>query len=143
MAINMEKLVKDWFATWNSHDIDEIVRCYTDDCLYEGVAQGTVYHGKKEMAAYLKNLIIDYPDFKLEQKATFFSKNAVCGEFILSGTQAHSSNPAIPVTGKSISVRGAYISEWQNDKVKRHSIYEDYSTIMRQLGLMPIQHPPR
>ena len=80
---------------------------------------------------------IDYPDFEIEQKATFYSENAVCGEVIMSGTQVHSSNPAIPATGKPFSARGAYISEWQNGKIKRHAYYQDMVTVMQQLGLMP------
>ncbi len=137
MANVKEKLVKDWYVAWNSHDIDKILAFYADDCLYEGVAGGTTAHGKQEVAANLKRTFTDYPNSKLEFSSTFYCENVVCGEFVMSGTQAHSSNPAIPMTGKSFSVRGGYFSEWQNDKVKRHTIYYDYLTIMRQMGFMP------
>lgn len=137
MAIIREKLVKDWYAAWNSSNLEKVSEFYTDDCIYENAATGEVRRGKKEMVASLQKTFYDYPDTKLEFKSTFYSENVVCGEFVMSGTQAHASNPAIPFTGKRFSVRGAYISEWQNDKVKRHTIYEDYLTIMRQMGLMP------
>jgi steroid delta-isomerase-like uncharacterized protein len=136
MVTDMKKLVKDWFVAWNSGDAEKLVKFYTDDCLYEMVARGAVYHGKNELATYYKNSLANYTNQKLEQKATFYSENAVCGEFVLSGTQVHSNNPAIPA-GKTFSERGAYISEWQNGKVKRHSVYTDYLTIMQQLGQMP------
>ncbi len=137
MATAKENLVKDWYAAWNSHDIDKVLTFYTDDCMYEGVASGNTGHGKKELAAYLKNMFTDYPNAKLEFTSTFYSDNAVCGEFIFSGTQAHSSNPMLPMTGKSFSERGSYISVWQGDKVKRHAVYQDYLTVMRQLGAFP------
>jgi steroid delta-isomerase-like uncharacterized protein len=137
MATDMEKMVKDWFAAWNSHDTEKIGRFYTDDCIFEGVAMGAVCHGKNELTAYIKSMVIDYPDLKIEQKATFSSENWVSGEVIMSGTQVHSSNPAIPATGKRFSVRGAYISEWQKGKIKRHSYYQDQLAVMQQLGLMP------
>jgi steroid delta-isomerase-like uncharacterized protein len=137
MPMVNEKMVKDWYAAWNSHDIDKILGFYSDDCLYEGVAAGTVTHGKQELGAYLKTVFTDYPNLKIEFKSTFYPENAACGEYLMSGTQAHSSNPAIPMTGKSYSVRGGYFSEWQNDKVKRHTTYSDYLTIMRQFGLAP------
>ena len=124
--------------TW----IGETLGFYTDDCLYDSVAGGFVGHGKKDLAVYLKTMFNDYPDLKLEFKTTFYSENTVCGEYLFSATQAHSSNPAIPMTGKSFSVKGAYISEWQNDKVKRHTVYQDYLTVMRQLGVMP-NVPPK
>jgi steroid delta-isomerase-like uncharacterized protein len=137
MAIIKEKLVKDWFAAWNSCDVEKVLGFYSDDCIYENTASGKVGRGKKELGDALKMTFTDYPNSKLEPKSAFYSENVVCGEFVLTATQSHSSNPAIPMTGKSFSVRGAYISEWQNNKVKRHTIYEDYLTIMRQLGLMP------
>ena len=139
MALIDKNLVQDWLDAWNAHDVDKALGFYTDDCLYESVGgTGVTGHGKKELAPYLKNMFTDYPDFKLEWKNAFYSENAVCGEFVLTGTQANNtSNPAIPVTGKRFSVRGSYFSEWQNNKVKRHSIYEDYLTILGQLGLMP------
>jgi len=137
MATVKEKLVKDWYAAWNAHDIDKTLAFYTDDCLYEGVAAGTIAHGKQELAANLKRSFTDYPNSKLDFSYTFYSENVVCGEFVMSATQVHSSNPAIPMTGKSFSVRGGYFSEWQNDKVKRHTIYYDNLAIMRQLGIMP------
>ena len=132
-----EKVVQDWYSAWNSHDIEKILGFYTDDCLYEGVAMGTVAHGKQELVANLKRIFTDYPDTRLDFSSTFYCENVVSGEFVMSGTQAHSSNPAIPMTGKSFSVRGGYFSEWQNGKVKRHAVYQDYLTVMRQFGLIP------
>jgi steroid delta-isomerase-like uncharacterized protein len=139
MAILDKKLVQGWLDAWNAHDLEKTLGYYADDCLYESPGGNMVTkRSKKELAPYLKNLFADYPDFKMEWKSAFYSENAVCGEFVLTGTQANNTNnPAMPMTGKSFSVRGSYFSEWQNNKVKRHTIYEDYMTVMAQLGLMP------
>lgn len=138
MAINMEKLVKDWFAAWNSRDPQKTIQFYTDDAIFDNVALGKVVRGKNETLTYLKALFTDYPDFKIEQKETYYSANAVCGEAVLSATQVNNTtNPTIPATGKHYSVRGGYLSEWQNGKVKRHVFFEDLATVLRQLGLMP------
>ena len=135
MAIDKEKLMKDWFAAWNTRDAESIARFYRDDGIFEEVPTGKVSRGKNELIATLKNIFIDYPDLKCEQKATFYSPNAVCGEFVMSGTHAHSSDPAVPATGKNISVRVAYILELQKDKIKQHTIYFDGFTLRQQLGL--------
>ena len=135
MAIDKEKLVKDWFKAWNSRDAENIARFYADDGIFEEVPTGKVFRGKNELIAAFKNIFIDYPDLKCEQKATFYSPNAVCGEFVMSGTHAHSTGPAVPATGKNMSVRVAYIIELQKDKVKRHTDYFDALTIRQQLGL--------
>ena len=138
MASDMEKLVKDWFTAWNSRDPEKVAQCYTDDAVFESVYAQRVSHGKPEMLNAFKATFTDYPDFKIEQKATFYSQNAVCGEVVISATQTNNmSNPSMPITGKKFTVRGAYVSEWQNDKVKRHAYYQDLVTVMQQLGLMP------
>lgn len=119
MAIKMEKLVEEWLAAWNSHDPDRIARCYADDGIFEAVPRGMVARGTNEIKAAAKVYFTDYPDQKAERKTTFYSKNAVCGEVVFSGTQAHNSlNPTLPATGKHFSVLGGFISEWENGKVK-------------------------
>ena len=137
MAKDMKDIVKDWFTAWNSHDVNKLAAFYADDCIYEQVQIGTVCNGKKEFTENVSAMFADFPDVKIEQKFTLISENAVCGEVVISGTQAHSSDPAIQATGKSFSARGAYVSEWQNGITKRHSFYADGMTIMQQLGLMP------
>lgn len=135
MAIDKEKLIKDWFAAWNSREAENIARFYADDGIFEEVPTGRVSRGKNELITTFRNIFIDYPDLKCEQKATFFSPNAVCGEFVMSGTHGHSADPAVPATGKVISVRVAYIVELQKDKIKRHTDYFDALTLRQQLGL--------
>jgi steroid delta-isomerase-like uncharacterized protein len=136
MAVDKEKLVKNWFAAWNSRDPEEISRFYADDGIFDHVPSGKVSHGKDELIATFTGIFIDYPDLRCEQKATFYSPNAVCGEFIMSGTHARSSDPQDPASGKHISVRVGYIVEMQGDKLKRHTDYFDQLTIGQQLGMI-------
>ena len=136
MAIEKEKLVKDWFAAWNSRDAEKISRFYTDDGIFDQVPTGKVSRGKSELIATFTSIFIDYPDLTCEQKATFYSPNAVCGEFVMSGTHARSSDPRDPASGKHISIRVGYIVELQEDKFKRHTDYFDQLTIGQQLGMI-------
>jgi|WetSurMetagenome_2_1015567.scaffolds.fasta_scaffold346258_1 steroid delta-isomerase-like uncharacterized protein len=143
MAADLKKLFKDWMAAWDSLDTEKISQFYTDDCIYDNVATGLAFHGKKEFIAGIKITFKDIPDFKVEIKTAFYSENAVCGEFTMSGTQAHSSNPAIPSSGKHFSLPVAFITEWQQDKLKRHTVYYDFRAFMQQLGLMPGVSPKK
>ena len=133
MVIDKEKLVKDWFAAWNSRDAEKIARFYTDDGIFEEVPSGKVSRGKNELIATFKSIFVDYPDLKCEPKATFYSPNVISGEFVMSGTHAQTDSPA-SATGKRISVRVGYRAELQNDKIKRHTDYFDRLTIGQQLG---------
>ena len=135
MAADKQQFVKDWFAAWNSQDAEKIAEFYTDDGIFDEVPTGKVSRGKSELIATFKNIFIDYPDLTCEQKVTFYSPSAVCGEFVMSGTRGHSTKSAAPENGKHISVRVAYIIELQKDKIKRHTDYFDGATIEHQLGL--------
>ena len=143
MATDMEKLVEDWFAAWNSRDSEKLGRFYTDDAVFDHVASGRVFRGKNELLAFFKATFIEYPDFKIEQKVAFYSANAVCSEVVVSGTHAHSTDPAVIAASKHFSVRGAAINEWKNGKVKRTTYYEDELTVLRQLSLIPNISPKK
>jgi steroid delta-isomerase-like uncharacterized protein len=133
MAIDKEKLVGDWFAAWNSGDAERIARFYADDGIFDQVPSGRVSRGKNELVATFRSIFVDYPDLKCEPKAVFYSPDAICGEFVMSGTHAQTDSPA-SATGKRISVRVGYSVELRNDKIKRHTDYFDRLTIGQQLG---------
>jgi steroid delta-isomerase-like uncharacterized protein len=135
MTNDLEKIIKDWTAAWNSHDLDKTISLYTDDCVLEDNLD-VVCHGKKELVAFCKSTFIDFPDLRLESKSLFNTVNWVALEWTMTGIQAHSSNAATPATGKSVSVRGASIIEIHNGKIRRETYYYNVLTVMRQLGLI-------
>jgi steroid delta-isomerase-like uncharacterized protein len=138
MTNDIEKMLKEWAAAWNSHDLDKIISFYTDDCVLEDNGLGVVCHGKKELVALCKSSFIDVPDVRFESKSLFNTGNWVAWEWTMTGTQVHSSNPAIPATGKRFSVRGASIIEIHNGKIRRETDYYNMLTMMQQLGLVPM-----
>jgi steroid delta-isomerase-like uncharacterized protein len=141
MATDVEKMMKDYMAAWNSHDVDKILSFFTDDCVYEDVATGVVNHGKKELISWANNLFTNMPDFQIEIKSGFGAGDWGGSEWVMTGTHAHSSNPAIPATGKRFSVRGASITEFQKGKISRNTDYWSLATFLQQVGLMPA--PPK
>ncbi len=136
MTVDKKKLVRDWFAAWNSCDAANIARFYTDDGTFEEVASGKLSRGRDELVATFKGIFVDYPDLKCEQRDTFYCPAAVCGEFVMSGTHASGADPAAPSAGKRISVRVGYLVELEKGKIKRHADYFDRLTIGQQLGLI-------
>jgi steroid delta-isomerase-like uncharacterized protein len=138
MANDIEKIMEEFRAAWNSRDVDKIVSFYADDCVLEDMGLGVVCHGKKELYNFIRQWYVDYPDLRFEWKSRFNAGNWVAGEWTMTGTNVHSSNPAIPATGKRFSVRGVSIIEVQEGKIKRETDYYNQLTIMQQLGLMPV-----
>ena len=139
MATDVKKIMGDFLAAWNSHDVNKILSYFNDDGIFEDVATGIVKRGKEEISDYLNTMFVDTPDFKFEEKSVFGTGDWMGVEAILSGTHAHSSMPGIPATGKKFSVRCAGIYQLSKGKISRKSVYMNMTTMLQQLGLMPGQ----
>jgi steroid delta-isomerase-like uncharacterized protein len=137
MATDAEKVMKNNLAAWNSHDVEKILSFFADDCTYEDVALGVVNHGKKELKTFINSMFVDFPDVKLEGKSAFQSGDWAGGEWVMTGTFAHSSIPGMPATGKKFSIRGVSIQELRKGKISRNSDYWNRASFMQQVGLMP------
>lgn len=105
------------------------------------MAIGKVNRGKKELKDFIVSMCVDFPDFKFEVKSRFFGGDRAAGEWVMSGTFAHSSIPGMPATGKSFSLRGASIFEFRKGKISRHCDYWNMASFLQQVGLMP--GPPK
>jgi steroid delta-isomerase-like uncharacterized protein len=123
MVNDVGRMIKEWYAGFNSHDLDRSVLYYTDDCVFEDLATGDVVHGKNEMKAWNKQTFTEFPDMQIESKSWFASGNKVASEWIMTGTYTHSGAPVTPAAGKRFSVRGVSILELHDCKVSRETSY--------------------
>lgn len=137
MATDLEKMMNDYVAAWNSHDVERIVSFFTDDGVYEDVSLGKVNRGKKEVKDFISSMFVDFPDFKIEMKSSFFTRDRGAAEWVMSGTFAHSSISGLPATGKSFSERGVSVNEFRKNKISRNSDYWNMASFLQQVGLMP------
>lgn len=137
MATDMEKMLNDYVAAWNSHDVEMILSFYTNDGVYEDVAIGKINRGKKEIKDFVSSVFVDTPNFKIEVKSRFYTSDWAAEEWVISGTFAHSSALGLSATGKSFSFRGASIIEFRKGKISRNSDYWNMTSVLQQVGLMP------
>ena len=132
----LEKQARDSLKAWNAHDVDKILSEWTDDCIREDVALGTLYRGKAEVRATLESEFSAFPDFKLEFKSVIASGDRVATEWVTTGTfKGVLTLVGIQPTGKAFSLRGVSIVEMRGDKIKRFTEYYDSSTLFKQLGI--------
>jgi steroid delta-isomerase-like uncharacterized protein len=141
MASDMEKMMMDYLAAMNAHDLERILTFFTDDAVYDCIPMGKVSHGKKEIKDFFSDTFTSFPDFKLEPKSGFMAGDQGASEWVMSGTFAQSTIPGMPATGKKFSVRGAAITEFKGGKVSRHTNYWNLASFLQQVGLMP--GPPK
>ena len=102
---------------------------------------GKVFRGNKEAKDFISSTFVDFPDFKIDLKSGFNAGDCGAGEWVMSGTFAHSSTPGMTATSKRFSVRGASIIEFRQGKICRESLYWDLAAFLQQVGLMPA--PPK
>jgi len=135
MATDIVIMLKDYFAGWNSHDVEKISSFFTDDCIYEDLATEVIRHGKKEVKALLNDLFVAIPDVKLDFTSIFGIGEWGAIEWIMSGTHASDSDIVkVQATGKSFSIRGASIMELSNGKISRNSDYWNFASFLKQIG---------
>jgi steroid delta-isomerase-like uncharacterized protein len=125
MGVKMTRMLEDYFAAWNSQDVEKILSFFTEYCLYEDVALKRIVRGKAELRALLESVFTDIAGLKMDIKSVFSSGNWGASEWTMSGRFVHSSVPLLTTTGKSFLVRGATAFELSNDKINRNTDYLD------------------
>jgi steroid delta-isomerase-like uncharacterized protein len=128
----MQVIVDQWAAAWSSHDVENVLRLFTDDCVYEDVPTATVNAGKDALRDFAEFFLAVAPDLKIELFSRLETDRwAVC-EWKMSGTQ-QGAMPNLPATHKPFSIRGASIVELQEGKIRRCTDYWDMSAFLKQL----------
>jgi steroid delta-isomerase-like uncharacterized protein len=136
MAIDVERVFRDYLAALNSHDAERIASLWTEDGVLDDVASGQVTHGKKELKASFSDIFTAFPNVKWELKSFFSAGDRIAAEWVETGTQT-GDWVGIPATGKSYSIRGASLLELRKSKISRETYYWNLATFLQQLGLMP------
>jgi steroid delta-isomerase-like uncharacterized protein len=127
-------LIDQWAAAWSSHDMERVLALITDDCIYEDVALGQVFHDKEELRAFGQGVFDASPDFRIEVTAQSLSGLVAHAEWVISGTDQGGLIDGQPATGKRYSFRGASGFELRDDKIRRCSDYWNRTTLLNQLS---------
>src|SRR2546428_9279475 len=70
-----------WASAWSSHDVEVILRLFTDDCIYEDVPTGAINSGKDALRGFAQYFFVVSPDFKIEMSTQFNTETRAAGEF--------------------------------------------------------------
>jgi steroid delta-isomerase-like uncharacterized protein len=135
----MSDIVEQWAEAWSSGDIKEVLRLFTDDCVYEDVTLGVVNHGKDELAAFGEGFFAAAPDLRIELASHVVGGNGAAAEWWFKGTQ-QGELLGMPPTGRSFAFRGMSAFELDGGeyggKIARCADYWDLETFKRQLGVI-------
>ncbi len=138
-AAELEQSASEIVAAYSAHDVDTILSFMAEDVEIIG-EDGSVVTGKEQMRENLEGLFKSFPDFTMESVAVFGKGNRVCGQWHATGTASGANEGEEAMAGKQFSVPGVTITEWEDGKVVRSTLYADMATVLTQLGV--IQLPP-
>lgn len=130
------KVLDDVCVAWSTGDVDKLLSCFIDDCVYEDIPVGGAHQGKAAVRAYAEAVFTAFPDLKTVATETFVSGSFACVEGWTSGTHL-GDFPGLPATGKRFSLRITSVAELEGGKIRRFSDYWDFATFLAQVGLLP------
>jgi steroid delta-isomerase-like uncharacterized protein len=120
----------------NAHDAAQMSSYWTDDIVYDFVAQPPSLNGKQEVATFFEGLFQGVPDFHSTQTRILVSGNVMVTEAVATGTHSGELS-GIPATGSSLQMLALHIWEFEGDKIKRATEYLDMASMLMQMDLMP------
>jgi steroid delta-isomerase-like uncharacterized protein len=136
VAIDVKRILEEYLAAMNAHDVEKIASLFTEDGISEDVPMEIVHHGKEGVKANFSMEFTAFSDYKVEVKTIIVAGDYAATEAVMTAT--HTGDlPMLPATGKSVSVRAASIIEMRGDKIKRNSNYFNMASMMQQLGVLP------
>jgi steroid delta-isomerase-like uncharacterized protein len=130
-----EELMLGWVDLWGSRDLSQVDKLYAEDAVSEDVAEGVEYRGRDEIKRSLADDLSAVPDVNVEIVSLFATESRGAVEWIWSGTHTEDYPGLISATGKSFSVRGVSLFEFENGKIKRQLDYYDAAGFLNQLGV--------
>lgn len=133
-------IVRTHFEVENVHDMAAMLATLRDeDPIREEIA-GKTYRGQKDVADRYQALWDAFPDFNVNPVAFTENEKTVVAEAIYTGTHKGVFNGFAP-TGRSFKLKIVVVFHFEtptSSKITSESIYMDYASQLRQLGLMEI-----
>lgn len=113
------RLVADYVAAWNAHDVDRVASLFAEDGFYGEFGDGQVIVGRKEIVGYLQSVIAAIPDLAITMAATpILAHDGVLVHWVLTGTRS-GWFAGRPPTGASFELPGLTALALKDDRIAR------------------------
>jgi steroid delta-isomerase-like uncharacterized protein len=136
MNQEIQRLLEQHYAAWSKGDVEGILACFTDDCVFEDMALQAKFEGKEGVRGFAQATFAAIPDFRWTPTIILIDGSRAGTEWRMTGTQT-GDFPGIPGTGKSFSVPGSSVLEIRAGKIHQNRDYWSLATYLGQMGLMP------
>jgi uncharacterized protein len=122
------------FAAENAHDIPATLATYTDDVVWDDVANPACpVRGKQATAGMYEGILSAIPDLRLEGIVRFASGDHVVDESWASG-HVHGSFLGVDGGGAPVSFRMLHVFDLQDGLISREQAWFDTAGVLRQIA---------
>ena len=136
MGADNRQLVEQHMKAWSSNDVEGIVACFTEDCIFDDLALQATFEGHAGLREFAAAVYAAMSDFQWTPIRMVTDRDEVCTEWRFTMTQT-GDFPGIPATGKSADIPGVTIDEIRDGRIHRHRDYWNLAAYLQQVGLMP------
>lgn len=127
-------------AALNARDLDGVMSYWADDGVFDYVAIGATISGKAQVRAFYQTLFTAFPDYQEVTSQRLVSGNTVAVQCVPTGTH-RGTWLGIPATGKKMHNPNLSIYDFEGNKIKKLTMYDDGLGLMIQLGVIPVPAP--
>ncbi|MGA6921907.1 MAG: nuclear transport factor 2 family protein [Nitrososphaeraceae archaeon] len=126
-------IFKDWLSAFQLHNVQKMVSNLTDDVKIESLVFGT-HFGKDAATNYWELLYRMFPKIKITLVTITADVNRLVAEIDITGIERQKVNVST-TTSDGTRIRGAFVYEFVNDKIKEIRMYYDSTILKRQLEM--------
>jgi steroid delta-isomerase-like uncharacterized protein len=134
------RLVRDYVAAWNSHDIDRLTSLFREDASYGEFGLGRIMLGQQEIRRHLIATFAALPDLTIAPtREPLLSGERVFWQWLMMASHKGEFGGVLP-TGKRFELRGVSVLLTNGDEIVRAADCFDVPEFLRQVAP---DHAPR
>ena len=127
-------LIERHFAAENAHDVPATLATYTDDVVWDDVANPACpVRGKQAAAGMYEGILSAIPDLQLEGIARFAAGDHVVDESLATG-HVHGSFLGVDGGGAAVSFRMLHVFDLRDGLISREQAGFDTASVLRQIA---------
>jgi steroid delta-isomerase-like uncharacterized protein len=127
------RLVREYVAAWNSHDVDRLTSLFAENGSYGEFGLGRVMLGREETRRHLIATFASLPDLTITPTGEPLSSGGrVYWKWVMMATH-QGEFAGLPATGKRFELRGASVLLTKGDKIVRGADCFDVGSIVDQV----------
>ena len=116
----------------NDGDVEGVLACFADDCLFEDVAVEAVSRSKAELRDLLERMVRGMPDFHVDVQNLWAGDDHYCAEVVVRATLSE----RMATGDRHWQARAVSVGVIANGKIVRNSDYWNAAGFLLQVGAL-------